>query len=333
MANINFYWPYAGFLLLLIVPWWWLNKGKLEGQEYLESHLFNLVKKTVSEGRKGFKNSSFFWLAFFWLLLVLALMRPQLLGKPLESFRSGRSIMLTIDTSESMEAMDLEINGRQLNRLEVAKSVLLDFIAQREKDRLGLVVFGAVAFLHAPLSFDLPMIQHFLLEAQIGFAGAKTAIGDAIALSVKHLLTEKAGDKVMVLLTDGQNNSGNIEPMQAALLAEQHGIKIYIVGLGAKAMIVDGFFGPSKVNPSQDLDEAEPELKKMAELSGGQYFRAKDSQSLKSIYDEINKMEPIKVENAVVIPKKELFYWPLLFLIIVMGLRPLANNIRGKAWI
>lgn len=317
MSHIEFYWPYAGLLLLCILPWYFWGK-KRESTPYLKSYLTEVMEKIRPSGMATTSNKKALWLNFLaWTLLVLALMRPAFVGDPIEVVRSGRSLMLTLDISESMEARDLHINGEPLDRLSVAKSVLLDFIDHRKGDRLGLVVFGAEAFLHAPLSFDRAMIKRFLLDTQIGFAGPKTAIGNAIGLSVKKLLEEKDGERVMILLTDGQNNSGQLEPLKAAEMAKQYRIKVYIVGLGASRIMVDGFFGPSAINPSQDLDAAEPELKSIASMTGGRYFRAKDSEGLLKIYDEIDAMEPVKIDNLVAIPRKELFYWPIIMLIVL----------------
>jgi Ca-activated chloride channel family protein len=319
MSNLEFYWPYAGLLGLLIIPLW-LRKKRV-GSAYLRTYLAEIVEKIRPSNLAKVKGIEIpWWNLLCWLLLVLGLMRPQLVGAPIEIARSGRSLMLTLDTSESMEAKDMNINGQPLDRLSVAKAVLLDFIDQRKGDRLGLVIFGAEAFLHAPLSFDRAMIKGFLLDAQIGFAGPKTAIGNAIGLSVKKLMDQKDGDRVMILLTDGQNNSGQLTPMQAAEMAQKYQVKIYIVGLGASRIMVDGFFGPSAVNPSRDLDEAEPELKKIAAMTGGAYYRAKDSEALLSIYQEIDKLEPVKVDNLVAIPKKELFYWPVATMLAVLAL-------------
>lgn len=133
----------------------------------------------------------------------------------------------------------------------------------------------------------------------------------------------------MVLLTDGQNNSGQLTPLQAAEMAQKYRVKIYIVGLGASRIMVDGFFGPSAVNPSRDLDEAEPELKKIASMTGGEYFRAKDSEALLKIYQEIDKLEPVKVDNLVAIPKKELFYWPVAASLLVLVLSAGRSRWRG----
>lgn len=316
MASFQFYWPYAAVLFLGFLPLWYFSP---RDQALLHTHLAQVLG-SLSLGKRGGAHSSVrpWFLCLSFALLALGLMRPQWVGEPIETSRSGRSIMITLDTSESMEAQDMNINGKPLDRLSMAKLVLGDFIARRAGDRLGLVIFGAEAFLHAPLSFDRAMITRFLNEAQIGFAGPKTAIGNALGLSVKKLLNQEKGDRVVILLTDGQNNAGQLSPMQAAEIAKNYGVKIYIVGLGASRMVVDGFFGPSAVNPSQDLDEAEPELKKIAAMTGGAYYRARDSEGLMRIYQEIDALEPVKVDTLVTVPRKELFYWPIGMLVTLL---------------
>lgn len=314
MQTLTFLWPYAAFALLALIPISILNKRRHSESSYLVTNLVSVITKlnisVSNEPRVNLPSAIFI---FIWVLMTFAFMRPQYMGKPLEIARSGRSVFLTLDISESMEAEDL-VSGQSLDRLSVAKQVLSDFIDHRKGDRLALVLFGSESFLHAPLSFDHQMIKHFLHEAQIGFLGPKTAIGDAIGLSVKKLMEQpKEEDRVMILLTDGQNNAGILQPMQAAKLAQEHKVKIYIVGVGSSRMVVEGFFGRSAINPSQDLDEAEPQLKKIAELTGGAYYRAKDQKSLENIYKIIDSMEPILVDAQVIIPKKELFYWPLGF--------------------
>lgn len=318
MSNIAFFWPLAAFLFLFLLPLWWKERA-LGDKDQLFSPTASII---ASIDQKNKKWSRFFnpWPLLFWSLMVLALMRPQYVGDPVEIRRDGRSIMMVLDISESMETADMVVEQRTLDRLSVAKAVMSDFIDQRNGDRIGLIVFGSEPFLHAPLSFDHPTIKQFLLEAQSGFAGPKTAIGDAIGLAVKKLLDEP-GERVMVLLTDGQNNEGSLLPVQAAEIAKKHNIKIYIAGLGASRILVNGFFGATEVNPSQSLDEAEPELNKIAALTGGKYFRAKDAKELLGIYQEIDKLEPMKSDPMVFTPKKELFYWPLGFLVLLIILR------------
>ena len=332
MYALKFLWPYAALVILTLVPLILWHRRVYKETSYLKTNLVSIIGSLGADKNSNEKSSSsWLWIIIFWLLMTSALMRPQFVGKPIEISRSGRSILLTLDISQSMEQQDL-IAGQPADRLSVAKSVLHDFIDHRKGDRLGLVLFGSESFLHAPLSFDHIMIKRFLDEALIGFLGPKTAIGDAIGLSVKKLMEQPEDqERIMILLTDGQNNSGGLEPLQAAEIAKVQNVKIYIVGLGASHMMVDGFFGRGTVNPSEDLDEAEPELKKIAALTGGEYFRAKDIKALTSIYAKIDKLEPVIIDTQVIIPKKELFYWPLacaIFLLIIQIMYAQITNYR-----
>lgn len=332
MSNIAFIWPYAALLLLLLIPMWLFDKKRGTDDNFLQSPMVPLLKQ-LSKGRikMSWAHKINWFLVVFWTCLVIALMRPQYVGEPLEITRDGRSLMLVLDISESMEAEDMQLLNRTMDRLTIAKHMMGEFIDKRRGDRIGLVVFGSEAFLHAPLSFDHPTIKQFLYDTQIGFAGPKTAIGDAIGLSVKKLLDQAEGEKLLVLLTDGQNNMGSLEPMQAANIAKKYGVKIYIIGLGASRMVVDGFFGPTAINPSLSLDEAEPEMKQLASMTGGKYFRAKDSDALKSIYADIDALEPVKSEPLVLIPRKELFYWPLLGAMVLIVMRVMSALYRNHA--
>lgn len=322
MSNLIFAWPYAALLLAMWYPMVRHDIKRRRSEGVLYCPMAGAMKQLVRDKPKRFFGRIPYAICLVWLLMVLALMRPQFVGAPIELSRNGRNIMLVLDLSESMEMTDMEHQGRILDRLSAAKDVMSSFVEKRTQDRLGLVVFGSEAFLHAPLSFDLPMIKQFLDDTQIGFAGPKTAIGDALGLAVKKLIEQSQGERVIVLLTDGQNNMGSLMPMDAAGIAKQHNIKLYIVGLGSSRMVVDGFFGPQAINPSQSLDDAEPELKEMATMTGGRFFRAKDPKALMSIYEDIDRLEPQKSEPKVFYPKKEVFFWPLSLavLLLVLGL-------------
>jgi Ca-activated chloride channel homolog len=315
MSNLDFAWPYAALLLLLLFPMWVFEKRRDHG--FLTNPKTALIKHLMKVGIKPTWSRAINWFWFFcFALLVLALMRPQYVGDPVSITRSGRNIMLVVDISESMEAEDMILLNQPMDRLTAAKKVLREFIDRRSGDRIGLVVFGSESFLHAPLSFDHPVIKQFLDEAQIGFAGPKTAIGDAIGLAVKKLM-ETEGEKTMILLTDGQNNMGSLEPLKAAEIAQKYDVKIYIVGLGSSRMMVNGFFGPTAINPSISLDEAEPELKEIAAMTKGKYFRAREYHALEAIYKDIDQLEPVVSDPVILIPHKELFYWPLACFLII----------------
>ncbi len=248
-------------------------------------------------------------LGIIWVLLVMAATRPQWLGEAIEIPETGRSLMLALDISGSMETPDLDPQQGRRSRLDVVKEVATDFIDHREGDRIGLILFGSQAYLQTPLTFDRKTVARLLKEAVIGLAGRDTAIGDAIGLAIKRLKNVPKGKAVLILLTDGANTAGTISPRQAADLAAQAGIKIYTIGVGAKSMQVRGFFGPQLVNPSADLDE--DTLRYIADKTGGRYFRATDQQTLRRIYALLDQLEPTSGGAQTVRPVSELYPWPL----------------------
>jgi Ca-activated chloride channel family protein len=250
------------------------------------------------------------WLAAIaWLLLVSACARPQWLGEPIEQAVSGRDLMLAVDLSGSMEEQDFVINKRAVDRLTAAKGVASDFINRRVGDRVGLILFGSQAYLQTPLTFDRKTVMTLLQESAIGLAGDNTAIGDAIGLAVKRLKNEQTNSRVLVLMTDGANTAGEISPLKAAELAAANHLKIYTIGIGADEMIVRSFFGSRKVNPSVDLDEKS--LIKIAESTGGQYYRARNTDELNNIYMRLDELEPVEKDKQYFRPRSELYYWPL----------------------
>ncbi len=250
------------------------------------------------------------WLAAIaWLLLVIACTRPQWLGEPIEQAVSGRDLMLAVDLSGSMEEQDFFINKRAVDRLTAAKQVAGDFINRRVGDRVGLILFGTQAYLQTPLTFDRKTVLTLLNEAVIGLAGDNTAIGDAIGLAVKRLKNEQVNSRVLVLMTDGANTAGEVSPLKAAELAADNHLKIYTIGIGADEMIVRSFFGNRKVNPSVDLDEKT--LIKIAESTGGQYYRARNTDELNNIYMRLDELEPVEKDKQYFRPRSELYYWPL----------------------
>lgn len=254
-----------------------------------------------------------FWVAAIaWALLLLAAARPERMGDELEVPVSGRNLMLAVDLSGSMDQKDFELGSRRVDRLTATKAVASDFISRREGDRIGLILFGERAYLQVPLTLDRETVKILLLEAFIGLAGEKTAIGDAITLAVKriHEQAVAAGEQVLVLLTDGANTAGEVEPLKAAELAQQVGLRIYTIGIGAEQLEVSSLIGGRRrINPSADLDEET--LTKIAELTGGRYFRAKDTAALQEIYQLVDELEPVEEPEAGFRPVKSYFYVPL----------------------
>lgn len=266
-----------------------------------------------------------------WILLVVASARPQWLGEPVSIPDEGREMMLAVDLSGSMKIDDMSLNGRQVNRLTMTKSVLYDFIKRRVGDRLGLILFADTAYVQAPLTFDRETVATLLDEAVIGLVGEQTAIGDAIGLAVKRFDEKDESNKVLILLTDGQNTAGNITPEQAKELAVNKGVTVYTIGVGADRMLVQSFFGSRQVNPSQELDEEM--LTDIANATGGQYFRARDVEDLESIYQTLDRLEPIEGESRKMRPLTALFYYPLaaaLLLSVLPMLGFVANMLMKK---
>jgi len=250
------------------------------------------------------------WLALLgWALLVVACARPQWQGEAVELPVSGRDLMLAVDLSGSMEVEDFEWKGRMVNRLVATQLVAGEFIERRVGDRVGLVLFGQQAYLQTPLTFDRTTVKTLLDEAVIGLAGQATAIGDAIGLAVKRLREDNSASRVLILLTDGANTAGEIEPLKAAELAASEGLKIYTIGIGADEMMVRSLFGSRKVNPSADLDEET--LTAIATTSGGRYFRARDLTQLEEIYQLLDELEPVEQEKQFFRPRHALYPWPL----------------------
>lgn len=268
------------------------------------------------------------WL--IWLLLVLAAARPQWLGEALEIAQEGRDILLAIDLSRSMSQEDFEINGRPISRLEVVRGAARRFVERRRGDRLGLILFGERAYLQTPLTFDTDTVRATLQDTEIGLAGNATAIGDAIGLAVKRLRNSAGDQRVLILMTDGRNTAGAVEPDQAAELARQQGLRIYTIGLGADRRRRSSLLGMRHNTHSADLDEAL--LGRIAEITGGRYFRARDARGLEAIYRELDRLEPRPSDLELFRPVSELFHWPLATAFL-LSLAMVLWRTGGAAWL
>ncbi len=256
------------------------------------------------------------FVAIIWCLLVLAASRPQWLGDVIEIPSKGREMMIAVDLSGSMRIEDMQLNGNQVDRLTMLKQLLGEFIERRQGDRLGLILFGDDAYMQAPMTFDRKTVQQMLDESVIGLVGQKTAIGDAMALAVKRFVNKKESNRVLLLVTDGQNTSGKISPDQALELAVAKDVTIYTIGIGADVMMERSLFGTRKVNPSRDLDEAM--LSKIAKQTKGSYFRAKDGESMSKIYQLLDQLEPVEQDQQQMRPLTALFYYPLALAFILI---------------
>jgi Ca-activated chloride channel homolog len=267
------------------------------------------------------------WLA--WLALVAAVARPQWIGEPVSLPSSGRDLMLAVDLSGSMGTEDMQLHNQVVNRLVVVKDVVGRFIERRTGDRVGLILFGTNAYVQAPLTYDLATVNRLLVDAPIGIAGGRTAIGDAIGLGVKLLRQRPAEERVLILLTDGASNSGEVTPEHAAALAKASGIRIYTVGVGADAMRMPGLFGALTggiINPSAEMDEAS--LTDIAALTGGRYFRAQNTQELEEIYTLLDQLEPVEQDPQTYRPTIALYHWPFGFAWLLIGLLVLLRTGR-----
>ncbi|MEP9355353.1 VWA domain-containing protein [Xanthobacter sp. KR7-65] len=260
----------------------------------------------VTPGRPRWRRTRLAALAFIWTLLVIAAARPVHVGRPLEIPVEGREIMLVIDLSASMSQRDLSRGGGPMDRLQVVKGVADDFIARRAGDRVGLILFSTRAYVQAPLTLDRRVVRDLLAEASIGMTGRNTSIGDAIGLAVKTLRDRPSKDRVVILLTDGANTSGVLDPLEAAAIAAKENLRIHTIGVGADGL---DFTPGGAINPSADLDEAS--LKAIAALTGGKYFRARDEKGLTAIYADIDQLEPVAGDPQYVRPTYALFFWPL----------------------
>jgi Ca-activated chloride channel family protein len=254
-----------------------------------------------------------------WIALIAAAARPVWYGDPVQNQPRHRDMMLVVDLSGSMEQKDMRSEDDEfIDRLSAVKQVLHGFVQKRKGDRLGLVLFADHAYLQTPLTLDTETIATQIRQTVLGLVGQKTAIGEGIGLATKTFIDSDAPQRVMILLTDGMNTAGVLDPLEAAKIAQKYHSTIYTVGVGAGEMMVRDFLFSRKVNTARDLDEKT--LKKVATMTGGQYFRARDKQDLHNIYETINKLEPISRAKQIWRPQTEWFYLPLALALILSAI-------------
>ena len=306
---LNLAWPWA--LVLVLLPL--ILKWRKPGAQSVDAPVLPVghwLSDLPGVSRRG--NAVPLWqqllLFLMWTLLVVALARPQHVGEQVQMPVSGRDLMLVVDISPSMDEQDMVLQGRSINRLQAVKRVLDDFISRRQGDRLGLILFGPEPYVQAPLTFDLETVRTLMREAGLGMAGRATAIGDAVGLATKRLRNRPQDQRVVVLLTDGANTAGEITPDKATEIAAAASIRLYTIGIGAESMVQRGLLGSRRVNPSRDLDENL--LTRMAQQTGGEYFRARSLPELELIYESIDRLEPIELEGKFYRPVTELYVWP-----------------------
>lgn len=304
-ANPGFLW------LLLLIPagvfyWWWRRKFMITTVQFSSLKPFEHAPRSLRERLRHTPLALRFLVV---ACLIVALARPQSVSSKENLSTEGIDIVLVLDISGSMLAEDFSPN-----RLDAAKQVADEFVDGRTNDRIGLVIFSAESFTQCPLTLDYPVLKNLLGEVKNGMIADGTAIGLALANGVNRLKNSKAKSKVVILLTDGVNNRGEIDPITAAKIAATFGIRVYTVGVGAQGMApfpVQTPFGVRRQMMQVDLDEKT--LVAVASMTGGKYFRATDNEKLKSIYREIDKLERTKIEVTAYKKYTELFPQWLFF--------------------
>lgn len=252
------------------------------------------------------KLSKRFWFLYVvWFLLTLACTRPQMVGEPIRLKNEARDIMLVLDISTSMLEDDFSLYGRRITRLDAVKNVVSDFTSKRANDRIGLILFGTRAYMQSPLTFDKASVKDILWSMKAGMAGDSTSIGDALGLALKNLRENKSKDKIIILLTDGENNDGSLSLGQAIKLASDEDIKVYTIGVGAPNV-----FFKALAMSAPGVDEVA--MKALAKVTKGQYFRAENTDELQKIYQIIDSLEPTSDDQRFIQETTELYYIPLL---------------------
>ena len=321
----GFAWPW----LLLAIPLPLLARvlmpARANPQPALRVPWGERLRRVASGGVLEVGSRGFPWMAMLaWCLLCVAAARPQQLGPPIAPPQVGRDMMLAVDLSASMGEEDMELGGRLVDRLTAAKAVLADFLDRRVGDRIGLVVFGDRAFALTPLTLDRDSVRQQLDASVVGLAGRATELGDAIALSTKRLQQQRTEQRVLIVLTDGVNTAGVLEPAKAAQIARDAGVRIHAIAFGGEGGGALSLFGLRLPAGGDEVDEAG--LQKIAQLTGGRFFRARDTEALAGIYAEIDALEPVQRQGQAVRPKIECYPWPLGLALAVGALAVLLRR-------
>ncbi len=284
-----------------------------------ESSLIVPFFHEVSEQFSTTQSRSILWLSLAilaWLSLVLASARPQWIDEKVNVSVTGRDLLVALDISGSMQQMDFSVSNT--SRFEAVRQIAGDFMRRREGDRVGLILFGSQPYLYAPLTLDVDTVVEFLNGSQVGFAGQRTAIGDTIGFAVKVLRERPAENRILILLTDGENSAGSLEPLQAMQLAVEHGVRIFVIGIGPN-------YEPSqRANPAFQSRYVLPTI---AESTGGVYFHASNSRMLEDVYKTIDRFEPIEGDEKTRTSVTELYPWPLGFSMFILAFVILLNNL------
>ena len=316
---MEFAWPYV----FLLIPLPWLVYKFLTPCNYNINAALKVPELKdfchfQQQSTTSFPKFKAIFIFLIWLALLTSAARPQWIGKKVEIPQSGRDLMLAVDLSGSMQIKDFEINGQFTDRLSALKMIASDFIDRRKGDRIGLILFGTQAYLQTPLTFDVSTVKQLLKESVVGLAGNETAIGDAIGLAVKQLRDSPQASRVLILLTDGNNNAGELSPEKAAEIASHINLKVHTIAIGSNEMVVQTIFGTRSIHPSAEIDEKA--LKMVAEKTGGKYFRAHNTKELIQIYQDIDRLESIERKGQYYRPTEEMYDWPLLIALICIGI-------------
>lgn len=305
------------------------NSRALRAPEVFFPHIERLKTLFPPQQREMSNRLQLIILGLLWLCLTGALMGPQLVDQLAPFQEKGYDLMLAVDLSDSMRAQDYVKDGQSVSRLDVVKSVVDDFVIQRQGDRIGLVLFGSSAYLHVPLTLDVVSVQKMLDNAQAGEAGDQTAIGDAIGLAVSNLRSRPEKSRVIILLTDGGDNASTIPPLEAAKLAHEYGIRIYTIGVGTQGLVSIPDQNGAIAMAQFDLDEGL--LQKIATTTGGGYFRASDTQALRKVYAQINALEKTRADSRPLLIYRPLYQFPLggaMTLLLALSLLPILRKPR-----
>lgn len=300
---LEWMWPWIFVVAPIPLLIFYLSRGGSPQASALRAP-FAARWQSLSGTRQPGRSGRWYWWLLWavWMLLIAAIARPQWIGEPIELPNTGRDLMLGLDLSGSMQIEDMQVGNRLVPRITAVKSIAADFTQRRQGDRVGLILFGTRAYLQAPLTFDLRTVTRFIDEAQLGFAGEDTAIGDALGLAIKRLRDRPATSRIFILLTDGQDTASTVDPMEAAALAAQLEVKIYTIGISRNL----GKTTRGRV----EVDEAM--LNAVAEATGGRYFRATSPAELEAIYALLDTLEPVEQDASTFRPKRALSWVPLL---------------------
>ncbi|MFT7129694.1 MAG: Ca-activated chloride channel family protein [Gammaproteobacteria bacterium] len=324
---IEFDYPWMFVFLLLPVAVRLLLPHHMEERSSLQAPFFerlvNITGQTPTKGAVRLQRNltQRLLLGLGWALLVTALAKPEWVGEPITQNKTARDLMIAVDLSGSMETADfVDDNGTAQTRLDGVKSILADFAKNRDGDRLGLILFGSAPYLQVPFTADLDVFVELLDESAVGMAGARTNFGDAIGLAIKLFEKSKVKDRVLIVLTDGNDTGSKVPPIEAAKIARAHNIKIHTIAVGV-----------AKGDEQTALDVET--LQMVAKVNGGQFFQAANQLDLVKAHEEIARLEPRKYETLVYSPKSSLFQYPLgvvaLLYMIFHGILNLKAFVRN----